>query len=240
MNRSASPRSYTKRRQQRHERLKRTIFYNLRQGRKRTATPRVANRRVNEVSTNPLWESIVLHYLNKLKSSWKSKPKPAKDIFDESSCGRNTGRSSASNSLFAFGTNSYNMAKKKALNIVKNAVEYGQAKGIISKNGKFFWFENPNAKLPQKLAPVLTNFCDDCKECRKLMKLQKQDSNLTKRLSPALSSTVYSTKSTAQSRRVYCNSKDKHPKPMKKQTKKRIEKHVRYQCKYNKRNKYEL
>lgn len=122
-----------------------------------------------KTTSNIVWENIVLHYLNKLKNAWKSKPNQTSELKDDlpnlpgSSnmdlgkipCGRRKStvsalkcppnsldQSKSQNSLISLGSDSYNMAKRKAINIVRHAIEYGQSKGIISKNGKFFWLKD--------------------------------------------------------------------------------------------------
>lgn len=162
-----SRRGYRKRREKkrRPKVIQKRRSYKSKKSAPKTTTPAPTAKTASSV----VWENIVLHYLGKLKNAWKSLPDTPKSVASKTSnCVSNTTandnvnrscnkkshtselkcppnslqQSKSQNSIFSFGSDTYNLAKRKAISIVRNAIEYGQSKGIISRNGKFFWLKD--------------------------------------------------------------------------------------------------
>lgn len=138
-------------------------------------TPVVATR----APTSILWENIVLHYLNKLKNSLRCKPASvanSDNSFKTLSLERDSivQPSQSTTSICSNQSDASSTFREKALNIVKNAVEYGYSKGIVSKNGKYFWFtSDPEA------VPINDSFkaCRDCYVCQSILTNMRQKGN---------------------------------------------------------------
>lgn len=185
-----------------------------------------------KTTSNMVWENIVLHYLNKLKNAWKSsKPEQNKqnDPLPDGAapndagnwhgstlgkCPPNSIRESKSfTSVGSMGSDCHHVAKQKALNIVKNAIEYGQSKGIISKNGKFFWLKSEMRENSSDIDPDYKH-CT-LSECKSILK-NKKHADRAKFRSDCSSMSIPSILSKSESKRLryrdYAKGKALHPK----------------------------
>ncbi|GJQ77042.1 hypothetical protein Trydic_g23615 [Trypoxylus dichotomus] len=140
---------------------------------KPSPTPLTAPTNIPSTRTpsNILWENIVLHYLNKLKNKL-SCTKSVSIVEDKKK--KSTDKTSEyepSESQCSSGaTDIRQMSKKKALSIVKNAVEYGQSKGIVAKDGKYFWFRHDSDESDVKRS---YGMCSNCRVCRRIMSMNQ-------------------------------------------------------------------
>lgn len=127
------------------------------------------------------WEDAVLHCLQKLKKKTKKHRDVSKiarkilsNLLHEVYSMERTPLKSQ-NSACNFRNEFQHSDKSKALNIVKNAVEYGESQGIISKHGQIFWFMNNSEMSPAE--DVTHPICQNCRACQMIWKMKNRDVN---------------------------------------------------------------
>lgn len=113
-------------------------------------------------SSNPprVWENIISHYLSKLRNVWTRRPVTKSTIPKQIL--KKSKRSPQSNANYPMPTMSH--FDKRAFNIVNDAVAYGMAKGVVKRDGRYFYLPTYGEDKP-----LLDHHCRGCPQCNMLI-----------------------------------------------------------------------